>query len=256
MAAALHRLWRGALVPLAFLTLWEVSARTGFLPYESLSKPSAVAQALGRGLLDGSILLSTWQTCQSALLGLAIATLVGILLGSILGLFAPAARAAGPTFDALRAIPAIAWMPVGLLALGWGLAMESSIVAYACTWPILIASWSAVRGIEPRLLEVADVLQMGFAERLRKIVLPAAWGRIAVGLRIALGVSLVVAVTVEIAVNPRGLGYALVLAQQSLQADLMYAQIVWLALLGYGLNAAMRALDGSRETAPISAAAA
>ena len=153
------------------------------------------------------------------------------------------ARMAGPTFDALRAIPAVALMPLALLMFGWGLSLEASVVAYACAWPVLIATWAAVRGVEPRLLEVADVLEMRFGERLCKIVLPAAFARINVGLRIALGVALVVAVTVEIAVNPRGLGYSLVLAQQSLKADLMYAQLLWLALIGYLLNAILKTVD-------------
>ena len=131
-------------------------------------------------------MLSTWQTCQAALLGLAIGAGVGVLLGSILGLWTPMARMAGPTFDALRAIPAVALMPLALLMFGWGLSLEASVVAYACAWPVLIATWAAVRGVEPRLLEVADVLEMRFSERLRKIVLPAAFARINVGLRDAL----------------------------------------------------------------------
>ena len=241
-----RRFLRGALFPISFLALWEFASHVGWLRYDSLSWPSAIAAAFWTSLLDGSILLATWQTCQSALLGLAIGAVIGILLGAILGLWTPIARMAGPTFDALRAIPSIAWMPVGLLVFGWGLMMESAVVAYATTWPILIATWSAVRGVEPRLLEVADVLEMNFTERLFKIVLPAAFGRINVGLRIALGVALVVAVTVEIAVNPRGLGYALVLAQQSLRADLMYAQILWLALIGFLLNAALKTVDAGR----------
>ena len=244
----MRRLLRGALFPVSFLAFWEFCAQSGLLRYDSLSWPSAIAAAFWTALLDGSILLSTWQTCQSALLGLAIATVIGILLGAILGLWTPVARMAGPTFDALRAIPSIAWMPVALLVFGWGIAMESTVVAYACTWPILIATWAAVRGVEPRLLEVADTLEMGFWERLWKIVLPAAFGRINVGLRIALGVALVVSVTVEIAVNPRGLGYALVLAQQSLRADLMYAQILWLALIGFLLNAALKTVDSARAS--------
>ncbi len=243
----MQRFLRGAVLPVGLLAIWEIAARTGWLRYDSLSQPSAIAVALATALLDGSLLLSTWQTCQSALTGLAMGAAIGVLLGACLGLWPPAARMAGPTFDALRAIPSIAWMPVALLVFGWGLAMESTVVAYACTWPILIATWAAVRGVEPRLLDVADALEMNFPERLFKIVLPAAFGRINVGVRIALGVALVVAVTVEIAVNPRGLGYALVLAQQSLRADLMYAQIFWLAGIGYLLNAALKTVDAARD---------
>ena len=239
----MERLWRGALIPVALLAIWETAARSGALVYESLSFPSAIFSAGLGALMDGSILVATWQTCQATLSGLLIGAGLGILLGSILGLWSSVARMAGPTFDALRAIPAVALMPLALLMLGWGLSMEATVVAYACIWPVLIATWSAVRGIEPRLLEVADVLEMGFAERLRKIVLPAAFARINVGIRLALGVALVVAVTVEIAVNPRGLGYSLVLAQQSMKADLMFAQILWLALLGFLLNAALRTVE-------------
>ncbi|MGB9042319.1 MAG: ABC transporter permease subunit, partial [Pseudolabrys sp.] len=73
-------------------------------------------------------------------------------------------------------------------------------------------------------------------KRMTKIVLPAAFERINVGLRVSAAISLVVAVTVEIVLNPRGLGYNLILAEQSLQIGLMWAQLVWLCLLGYVLN--------------------
>ena len=239
----MDRLVKGAIVPVCFLSVWEISARSGVLKYESLSQPSAILTAGYGALLDGSIFVSTWQTCQSALLGLCIGAVTGVLLGSLLGLWRPLAAMTGPTFDGLRAIPAVALMPLALLMFGWGISMEAAVVAYACTWPVFIATWAAVRGVEPRLLEVADVLEMQFSERLRKIVLPAAFARISVGIRIALGVALVVAVTVEIAVNPRGLGYSLVLAQQSMKPDLMYAQIIWLALIGFALNALLRTVE-------------
>jgi ABC-type nitrate/sulfonate/bicarbonate transport system permease component len=71
---------------------------------------------------------------------------------------------------------------------------------------------------------------------LWKIVLPAAFGRIAVGLRLALAISLVVAVTVEIVLNPRGLGHSMIAAQQALRSDLMYAQLLWLGFVGWTLN--------------------
>ena len=94
---------------------------------------------------------------------------------------------------------------------------------------------------------------MSFATRLWKIILPAALSRINVGIRVAVGFALVVAVTVEIIVNPRGLGYSLILAQQSLRVDLMYAQLLWLSIVGYAINAA--AAHGANRAAPASAGA-
>jgi NitT/TauT family transport system permease protein len=127
-------------------------------------------------------------------------------------------------------------MPLALMMFGFGIGLEASVVAYACVWPILIVTIAAVRAIEGRLLEVAAVLELPLWKRMTKIVLPAAFERINIGLRVSAAISLVVAVTVEIVLNPRGLGYNLILAEQSLQIGLMWAQLVWLCLLGYVLN--------------------
>lgn len=54
--------------------------------------------------------------------------------------------------------------------------------------------------------------------------------------------------TVEIIVNPRGLGYSLILAQQSLRVDLMYAQLLWLSIIGYAINAALRTLKTAQPS--------
>jgi NitT/TauT family transport system permease protein len=232
-----RRILRGALLPALGFLLWEAGSRAGLLPIDTFSRPSDVAQALAGGLFDGSILLATWQTVQAALSGFAIAAAAGVLVGAILGLSPPLERTVGPSIEALRPIPAVALTPLTLLLFGFGLRMEAGIVAFACVWPILLVTVAAVRGIEPRLLEVAQTLRLGFASRLRKIILPAALGRIVVGLRVAVSISLIVAVTVEIVMNPRGLGYGMIIAQQSLKPDLMYAQLLWLGLLGWGLNA-------------------
>ena len=232
----MRRLLLGAIIPASFLIIWEAVSRAGLLTLESLSRPSDIAVAGFAALRDGSLLIATLQTCETALLGLAVAAVIGIALGTILGLLPTAERVTGPTIEALRPIPAIAFMPLALMMFGFGVGLEASIVAYACVWPILIVTIAAVRAVEGRLLEVAAVLELPLWKRMTKVVLPAAFARINVGLRVAAAISLVVAVTVEIVLNPRGLGYHLVLAQQSLHIGLMWAQLVWLCLLGFVLN--------------------
>jgi ABC-type nitrate/sulfonate/bicarbonate transport system permease component len=236
----MKRILIGSILPALFIAIWEISSRTGLLTLESLSRPSDILRAGITGLADGSILVATGQTFETALLGLAVAAVAGIIAGAVLGLSPVLERVVDPTIEALRPIPAVAFIPLALMMFGFGVSMEATVVAYACVWPILIVTISAVKAIEPRLLEVADALEMNFAERLRKIILPAAFVRINVGLRVATGIALVVAVTVEIVLNPRGLGYSLMLAQQSLRVDIMYAQLLWLCVIGYVLNALLR----------------
>jgi NitT/TauT family transport system permease protein len=62
-------------------------------------------------------------------------------------------------------------------------------------------------------------------------------------MRIGLGIALVVAVTVEIVVNPRGLGYGLIMAQQSMRPDSMYAQLLWVGIIGSVLNLLLTQFD-------------
>jgi sulfonate transport system permease protein len=103
---------------------------------------------------------------------------------------------------------------------------------------MLVLTQAAVRQVEPRLLEVAMALQLSPRARFTKIVLPAMVPRLFVALRLGVAIALVVAVTVEIAANPHGMGYALIIAQQSLDPALMLAWLFWIGLVGYAINVA------------------
>ena len=236
----MRRILRGATIPVLLVVLWEVLSRVGVLPMDTTSRPSLVVVAGYEGMADGSILLATWQTIEAAMFGFLMATVIGVLCGVVLGLSRKLEAIVGPSVDALRPIPAVALIPLSLLLFGFGLNLEAAVVAFACVWPVLLVTIAAVHGIEPRLLELARVLEMPFWRRMRKIILPAALGRITVGLRVAVSISLVVAVTVEIVLNPRGLGYSMMMAQQTLKPELMYAQLLWLGALGWALNAALQ----------------
>jgi len=244
---------KGWVLPVLLFVAWEAGSHAGWLPLDSTSRPSLVYKAGLDGFKDGSILQATWQTLEAAMLGLAFATVTGVAIGIMLGLSSRMESATRPTLDALRPIPSVALIPLALMLFGFGLMLEATVVAFACFWPILLMTIAAVRGIEPRLLEVARTLELGTIERLKKIILPAALGRLMIGLRLAVAISLVVAVTVEVVINPRGLGSTMMAAQQSLRSDVMYAQLVWLGLVGWLLNAlthrAVRAWPGG-EGAP------
>jgi sulfonate transport system permease protein len=121
--------------------------------------------------------------------------------------------------------------------------MELAVVAFATFWPMLVLSQAAVRQVEPQLLEVARALQLSRAAVFAKVVLPAMVPRLFVALRLGVAIALVVAVTVEIAANPHGMGYAMMIAQQSLDPALMLAWLFWIGLIGYAINAGALALQ-------------
>jgi sulfonate transport system permease protein len=148
------------------------------------------------------------------------------------------------SIEVMRAIPPVTLVPVALLVFGFSVRMELTIILFVSAWPVLVNTIDGVRGVRPELLEVARMLRLAPAARIRKIVLPAALPAIVVGLRLALSLSLVLAVVAEMIGNPSGLGNALVRSSQALRPEEMFAYVFAIGLLGVALNAGLQRLVG------------
>jgi ABC-type nitrate/sulfonate/bicarbonate transport system permease component len=229
---------KGLVVPLVLVALAELGARAAG-PSDSTAPPSEVLVALVGALADGSLRAATRDPVRSAFGGLTLGAGAGLVGGLALGLVRPLDRLMELSLELLRPIPSVAIIPIALIALGFGYRLEVAIVAFSCFWPVLILTRSAVRSVEPRLIEVARALRLSPLRAALKIVAPAAAPSLFVAFRLATGVALVVAVTVEIAVNPQGLGYEAMTASQALRPALMLADILWIGVVGYALNAAL-----------------
>jgi sulfonate transport system permease protein len=228
---------RGAVVPLVLLGVLEWYARGPGQHSDALAPPTEAAVSLVGAVVDGRLLEATFFTLGSAAAGLTVGFVLGVFLGTWLGLSVRAGRWGFLTVEVMRPIPSVALIPLAMLVYGFGVRMEASVVAFAVFWPMLVLSQAAARQVDARLLEVADALRLSVTARLFKIVLPAMVPRLFVALRLGVAIALVVAVTVEIAANPHGLGYAIMMAQQSLDPALMLAWLFWIAVLGYSVNA-------------------
>jgi len=227
---------KGLLVPAAIIILAELAARLFGIESDSLAAPSQAVAALWSGLADGSLVASTAETLGAAIAGLTLGAGFGLLIAAVVGLSRPAARLLWLPIEFLRPIPSVALLPVALLVFGFGFRLEVSVVAFACFWPVVIFGGAAVAQVEPQLIEVARILRLTWPATVVKIVLPAALPRLFVALRLAAGVALIVAVTVEIALNPIGLGFAMIQAQQMMRPAAMFAVLIWVGVLGWGLN--------------------
>ena len=229
--------------PAVLLGALETWARTVGRGSDAIAPPTAAFKALGGAALDGSLVSATAFTLGSAALGLLVGALVGGGVGVLLGLSRRAARSAFLSIELLRPIPSVALIPLAMLVFGFGLRMEVAVVAFASLWPVLVLTQAAVRQVEPRLLEVARALQLTPWQRFAWIVGPAIVPRMFVALRLGVAIALVVAVTVEIAANPHGMGYAMMIAQQSLDPALMLAWLAWIGVVGFTINASALSLQ-------------
>jgi sulfonate transport system permease protein len=238
------RLLRPWIFPAVLIGAFEWYARRAAgLGSDALAPPSAAARAFAGAALDGSLWQATGFTLGTAALGLLLGAVLGTSLGLVLGLSRRASQLGSLSIEVLRPVPSVALIPLAMLAFGFGVRMELAIIAFATFWPLLVLVRSAVQQVEPRLLEVSRVLGLSARERAFKIVLPAIVPRLFVALRLGVAVALVVAVTVEIAANPHGMGYAMMIAQQSFDPALMLAWLGWIGVVGFAVNALMLLLQ-------------
>jgi ABC-type nitrate/sulfonate/bicarbonate transport system permease component len=225
--------------PILFLAFWEIGMRASGIESDSLAPPSQIALAFYAALIDGTVITRTAQTLFSALCGLGVGGGLALLFSVVMGLVPAFARLMQFSIELLRPVPPVALIPVAMLIFGFGFPMEITLCAFACFWPVAIYGHAAIANIEPQLLDVSRVLRLSPAGRVIKIVLPAALPRYFVAFRLSAAVALIIAVTVEITINPLGVGFELMRAAQSLHPDRMFAMLLWIGVIGGGLNAAL-----------------
>jgi NitT/TauT family transport system permease protein len=218
------------------LELWVNASDLG----DSVSAPSDTLQALADGLtsgeLSGEIGTTLWRWAQ----GLTIAIVLGVGVGVLIGTSRMLLAAATGVIEFLRPIPAVAFIPLAMLALGSGTPMVRFVVAYAALWPILVSTLYGVRGVDRMLLDVAQTSGLTRTATLVRVTLPAAAPGIATGIRIGAPIALVVAITAEWVATNGGIG-TYMREQAALELPSMYAAVVLVAFIGYLLNVVLRA---------------
>ena len=229
------------LLPLALgLAVWQLTAPEGS-PY--FPPPARWFQALGDLWSEGALGPAAVATLWTFLLGLGVATVLGVVLGLVLGASSRADRALGPTLEYARAMPPAAVVPVATLLIGYDGTMKVAVVASAAIWSILLNTRSAVHQLDPVLLDMARSLRLGLAERLRKVVLPALLPSVFLGVRVAAPVSLVITLLVEILTQVRGVGALLAIAQRNYQPARVYGLILVAGLFSLLVNGLVTALQ-------------
>jgi ABC-type nitrate/sulfonate/bicarbonate transport system permease component len=178
------------------------------------------------------------------LAGWASAVVVGIAIGTVLGLSATARDYLGPAISFLRAIPPPALLPLFIVLLGIGDGMKAAVIGFGAVWPILLNTADGVASVEPLQRDTARAYRIGFRDELLRIVLPAAAPRIFAGLRISLSIAVILMVISEMIATVDGVGFALVQAQRSFRTLDVWAAIVVLGIIGFALNAALAVVEG------------
>ena len=237
--------WRlmGTLLPLAFLLVVEALVRARVLPDNLVPAPSEIGAALwqlGGGHLLGHIAVSTSRVAT----GFGCGALLAIIVGAAMGLSHRLDALLDPSFQALRAIPSLAWVPVLLLWMGIDEAPKITLVAIGAFFPVHLSVLSGIRNVDRKLVELGAVYRLSPWRLFVRILLPAALPHIFTGLRTGLAVSWMFVVAAELIAATRGLGYLLSDGRETGRPDIVFGAIILLGLLGKLTDTAMKILEG------------
>lgn len=224
---------RGLLPLVLLLAAWQVVAdpRSPYFP-----PPSKWVTEVLPLLADGVLATAIGETALTVVLGLLLATVLGALLGAIVGANRTLDRAAGPTLEFLRVIPAAALVPLAALLLGYTLEMKLAVVILPATWPVLLTVRSARRAMSPDLLDVPRTLGLSPWASTRKILVPALTPSVLLGVRVSGPLALIIALLVEIVTKINGIGALLGTAQATFKSAQVFGLLVIAGMLGYAVN--------------------
>ncbi|MEV7009801.1 ABC transporter permease [Streptosporangium sp. NPDC051022] len=216
--------------------LWEALPRLGVLDPTFLSPLSEVLAAWRDLLLSGELLDHTQASLARALAGFALAIVLAIPLGLLIGWYEPLADLLNPVLELFRNTAALALLPVFVLVLGLGETSKISIILYACAWPILLNTIAGVKGVDPLLVKSARSMGLGPLRLFQKVILPAAVPTVFTGVRLGGAYSILVLVAAEMVGAKAGLGYLINYAQFNFRVPEMYAGILTISVLGLLFN--------------------
>lgn len=229
----------GWLFVVVLAVLLELAVRRLEL-HDSVAAPSDAVRALVDGLASGELSGEIGTTLSRWAQGFALAILVGVALGILIGRSRTLGAASFGLIEFLRPIPAVALIPVATFLFGLGTPMVRLAVAYAAVWPILMNTLYGVRGSDRMLEDVARTAGVTGVTKLARVTLPAALPSIATGIRVSASIALLVVVTAEFLYAPDGLGAHMKDRQTALEIPELYATVVLVGLLGYALNLGLR----------------
>ena len=222
----------GLLLPLGLALAWELAVRFGYSNGRLVPPPSRIWQTLVELSASGELSRHIIATLSRVGAGFGLGIAAGTILGAICGYWTLARRLLDPTFQALRAIPSIAWVPLFILWLGIFETSKVALIAVGVFFPIYLGVMGAILAVDRKIVEVGRIFRLSGFAMIRRIMLPAVLPAYLVSLRSGLGLGWMFVVAAEFMGASEGLGYLLTDGQQLGKPAQIVAAIIVFAVLG------------------------
>lgn len=237
----MRRVILATLLLLAFVAFWQWIASWDSIDDITLASPVETWDALRA---DWSLLMdNAGVTLVEVLLGLAIATVAGVVFALAMHLSQILRDAAYPLLIGSQAIPIVVLAPIFVLMFDYGIGPKLAIVGLICFFPITVNVLDGLRSVEPELLKLTRAFGASRLKTLRSIELPASLPSFFTGLKVAATVSVIGAVFGEWAGADKGLGRLVLLGNNQLETPRVYAGIVILTVMAVALFALVALME-------------
>ncbi|PPF27976.1 nitrate ABC transporter permease [Rathayibacter tritici] len=222
----------GAILPVLLLAAWQIATTSGLVSVAVFPSPAMVWAAgvdlAQRGDLGQDVAIST----QRVLIGFALGSALGLLVGAMFGLSRVWEVVLGPTLGAIRAVPSLAWVPLLLLWLGIGEESKITLITIGAFFPVFTTVATALGHVDRHLVEAGRAFGLSGVRLFTTVQLPAVIPAVISGLRLALAQSWLFLVASELIASSMGLGFRLIDSQNNGRIDRVFLAIILLAVLG------------------------
>ncbi|HEY0328829.1 MAG TPA: ABC transporter permease [Rhodopseudomonas sp.] len=229
----------GLILPAIVFTLWQTASSQGWVDRVFLPEPLAVVKAFWKMLTAQDLALDFLASIKIVGQSFIYGSVVGVTLGIAAGLSQNVERFLGPTFDTVRHIPGIAWLPLIVLWLGIGAPAKVLVIGKAVFFPVFLNTLQGIRNVEKNYIDLARVLTLTRWQLVRQVILPAAMPSIIVSLRYAAGLAWALVVVAEGLSGLEGLGFLIFRAQGLLLTDQLLVCMVIIGVVGFAIDRCM-----------------
>lgn len=224
-----------------FVLLWDMVTRIGLVSPIILPTPAETFRDLivvGRNLIGGEYMLDAlWITVLEVIYGFALAFAIGFTLGVIVGETAFGERAIMPYLVAIDTMPKVAFAPLFVAWLGFGISSKVALAAFIATFPIVVGTAAGLHAADENARMLFKTMGASRWQTLWKMKLPTGLPHLFTGLKIgAVGV-MAGAITGEFLGGGKGFGELIRIAASQLNTPRVFSLILYLSLVGLGLFA-------------------
>ena len=233
----LRLIWRNIFPFIVVGAIWEIVAWTGVFPRRLFPTLEEVAASFVHLTVTGILPHHAFDTLVRLLTGFALAALIGVSLGVLMGRSRRAEDILLPLVSICAPIPGLAYAPLFLLWFGLGNISAVLLVGFVSAFPIIFNSWTGVKAVKEIWVRSAQAMGADDRRLFRHVIFPGALPYILTGLRLGLAQAWRILVAVEmLAAVPWGLGWLIFGARKFLNTDIMLAGIVVIAVIGLALE--------------------